>query len=213
MTEKNRDYAFSRKEYKNRELDRKDLLANPIEQFETWLKEALQSNEPEPTAMALATVSERGEPSARTVLLKEIDEEGFVFYTNYDSRKGKEIEGNPRGALVFFWPGMERQVRVEGLINKTSERKSDAYFSSRPGNSRRGAWASPQSQAISNRRYLEGLFAGVAKEKLKERPPFWGGYLLVPSKVEFWQGRPNRLNDRFLYKKVDDGWEITRLAP
>ena len=213
MTGNKRDYSSTRKEYKDKNLEKKDLLANPLEQFETWLKEAIELDEPEPISMTLSTATLEGKPSARTVLLKEVDEEGFIFFSNYNSRKGKEIDKNPLGALVFFWPRVERQVSVEGIIKKTNGKKSDTYYSSRPVNSRRGAWASPQSEGIPNRQYLEKIFAEVEEKKLNQRPPFWGGYLLVPSRIEFWQGRPNRLNDRFLYIKFNTGWEISRLAP
>jgi pyridoxamine 5'-phosphate oxidase len=205
-----------RKEYRSLTLDIDQLHEDPIIQFKTWLNDSLRAEVDEPTAMSLATVSNAGQPSSRMVLLKKLDEEGFTFFTNYDSRKGIEIDGNPLGALLFFWAPLERQVRVEGRIYKTRTSESEQYFNTRPEGSRIGAWASPQSRRIPSRAYLERLqqdFQDLSKKTPLEKPEHWGGYKLVPHLIEFWQGRENRLHDRFEYIRNHDVWEIHRLAP
>ncbi len=207
-----------RKEYTLKELTIAATAPEPFSQFRTWLEEALQANVPEPSAMHLSTVSPEGIPSARVVLLKGLSKEGFVFYTNYQSRKGKELSLNPAVCLTFFWPELERQVRIEGKVQLTSPGQSDEYFHSRPRGSQLGALASPQSQVIENREVLEQKLSDLEKtySSVTEipRPFHWGGYIVVPQAVEFWQGRPSRLHDRILYQKKADGtWEKVRLAP
>ena len=197
-------------------MDEKNIQADPFTLFRAWLNEAVKAKLPEPTAMALATASKDGKPYARIVLLKKFDERGFVFYTNYESNKGKQINSNPNAALVFYWCEFERQIRVEGIIKKISTKESDEYFNSRPVLSRISAIISPQSQVVPNRNYLENLFneykKKVSKEEIK-RPPKWGGYCLNPNSIEFWQGRENRLHDRLLFTKHKNVWLINRLAP
>ncbi len=213
---KNRDLSQIRTDYNLSQLSKSSVLENPIDQFRVWMNEAIESECDEPNAMTLATSTFDGKPSARVVLLKEISPNGFTFFTNYDSYKGKQILQNPYGALVMFWPELQRQVRVEGMIKRTTEAESDAYFSSRPGKSKIGAWASPQSQVIKNRKYLESLTSDFREEFSKKtisRPPNWGGYILEPTSIEFWQGRPNRLHDRLLYTLSNEQWVIERLAP
>jgi pyridoxamine 5'-phosphate oxidase len=205
-----------RREYTLRSLNEAELEKNPIVLFEQWLAEAIDAQCNEPTAMTLATSTFDGKPTARVVLLKELSEDGFTFFTNYESKKGKQILQNPYGALVFYWSELERQVRVEGVLKKTSEKQSDRYFSTRPEKSKIGAWASPQSQVIPSRKYLESLKSDFQEEfsgKPISRPPNWGGYTLIPSVFEFWQGRPNRLHDRIQFSFLNDNWEKERLAP
>lgn len=203
--------------YRQRGLSRRDLAPDPFEQFRRWFAEAEEVEPPEPNAMTLATATRDGRPSARMVLLKGVDERGFVFYTNYESRKGRELAENPWAALVFWWPHMARQVRVEGRVEKVSEAESDAYFRTRPRGSQIGAWASRQSTVIASRAELEARYRQYEAEfegREVPRPPYWGGYRLVPEVFEFWQGRLNRLHDRFRYRKQPDGsWVIERLAP
>lgn len=197
-------------------LDESSVAADAIEQFTIWWNEAVNSNIHEVNAMTLATATKEGIPSARTVLLKDYDECGFVFFTNYNSSKGNELELNPYAALVFFWKELERQVRIQGSVEKTSSEESDAYFSSRPIGSRIGAWASPQSMVIENRKILEEKFELYTTEFNGEipRPPHWGGYRVMPAVIEFWQGRSSRLHDRIRYTKQSTGaWKIERLAP
>jgi pyridoxamine 5'-phosphate oxidase len=205
-----------RREYTLRSLNEAELEKNPIVLFEQWLAEAIDAQCNEPTAMTLATSTFDGKPTARVVLLKELSEDGFTFFTNYESKKGRQILQNPYGALVFYWSELERQVRVEGVLKKTSEKQSDRYFSTRPEKSKIGAWASPQSQVIPSRKYLESLKSDFQEEfsgKPISRPPNWGGYTLIPSVFEFWQGRPNRLHDRIQFSFLNDNWEKERLAP
>jgi pyridoxamine 5'-phosphate oxidase len=209
--------ANIRKEYKLQTLAEKDVLKDPFAQFDKWWQEAIHSNLEEVNAMTLATASADGMPDARIVLLKGVDEKGFIFFTNYESAKGHQILENPRAILVFFWAALERQVRISGLVSLTSSTVSDQYFDSRPEGSRIGAWASPQSQVIESREWLEEKEKRLKEESLehpKHRPPYWGGYLVKPTRMEFWQGRPSRLHDRILYTLQGNGlWKIERLAP
>lgn len=205
-----------REEYRKGELREAEMLTNPLEQFGLWLQAAIDSEIPEPNAMTLATSSPSGIPSARVVLLKEIAHDGFVFFTNYTSRKGRELLENPFAALVFDWHEMERQVRVEGRVQQVSHEESDIYFHSRPETGKLGAWVSPQSKLLKNRRELDDLqlfYEDKFKNTEIPRPPHWGGFIVLPTVVEFWQGRPNRLHDRIVYQKTDKGWEMNRLAP
>jgi pyridoxamine 5'-phosphate oxidase len=209
--------ADIRTDYKRHTLDEQVTAADPLDQFRVWFDEALAARVLEPNAMTLATADNEGRPSARIVLLKGITDEGFVFFTNYESRKGSQLRFNPYASLVFFWPELERQVRVEGRVDKVAERDSYEYFMSRPFDSRIGAWASQQSTVISGRDVLEQHFAEL-RERYQDGnvplPPFWGGYALSPERVEFWQGRPGRLHDRILYTREEtEGWRKERLAP
>lgn len=207
--------ANLRQNYDKSTLLESSLAATPLEQFSRWFDEAVAAQVVEPNAMTLATSDTQGRPSARIVLLKGIDDRGLVFFTNYQSRKGSDLAVQPYASLLFFWPALQRQVRIEGNVEKVSTNESDQYFDSRPLGSRIGAWASPQSQPIT-RGELEARSLELA-ESLGEhpaRPPHWGGYRLLPQRVEFWQGRPSRLHDRLLYQRDDQGeWQITRLAP
>jgi pyridoxamine 5'-phosphate oxidase len=208
--------ADIRKDYKLRSLSELDVATNPIDQFTTWWNEAIASNIDEVNAMTLATVDANGHPHARIVLLKGISANGFEFFTNYESNKGKEMAANSKVALVLFWKELERQVRIEGTVSKLSETESDKYFFSRPAESRIGAWSSPQSTIIENREVLEeNVQQTKATFEGKEitRPSFWGGYIVKPERIEFWQGRPNRLHDRVAYFLENDSWSIKRLAP
>ncbi len=208
--------ADLRSEYKRAALDRADVDADPLLQFSAWLDEALRAAVREPTAMTLATAGAGGQPSARIVLLKGLDARGFVFYTNLDSAKGRELAANPRAALVFFWAELERQVRVEGEVEEVAAADSDAYFRSRPRASRLSAMASPQSAPIASRDVLEARIEELARAHPGDdlpRPPRWGGYRVVPRALEFWQGRPSRLHDRLRYDRAGDGWTLARLAP
>ena len=207
--------AQLRVEYKRGELDEAHAGADPIAQFSLWWDEAAAAQVREANAMTLATADAGGKPAARTVLLKGFDAAGFVFFTNYESRKGAELAANARAALLFFWPELERQVRIDGAVERVSEAESDEYFRSRPLASRIGAWASPQSQTIPSKAWL---IARVAEMALRHaaaprRPPHWGGYRVVPNAIEFWQGRPSRLHDRLLYTRRDTAWSRQRLAP
>ncbi|WP_282126555.1 pyridoxamine 5'-phosphate oxidase [Marinifilum flexuosum] len=209
------EFKRIRHEYGKKELLESDVNSNPFEQFNVWFSEAVEQNLPDSNAMCLSTVSGQGRPSSRILLLKDFDETGFCFFTNYDSRKGKEIESNPFVSMVFFWPELERQIRIEGKIEKLDTKKSDAYFNERPIGSRTAAAVSPQSKTIENRNELEKMvfeFSEKHGENLR-RPDFWGGYKLIPDLFEFWQGRKNRLNDRIEYKLEKNSWIYRRLAP
>jgi pyridoxamine 5'-phosphate oxidase len=207
--------ADLRTDYKRASLGKRDLAADPFTQFRKWLDEAIAAEVPEPTAMNLATVGANARPSARIVLLKGVDERGFVFFTNYDSRKGQELGQSQWAALTFHWVELERQVRIEGHVEKVDAKTSDEYFNSRPLKSRIGAIASAQSEKIESREALEKQFTD-AEMKYGDnppRPPNWGGYLIVPELVEFWQGRRSRLHDRLLFQRQFGGWHIDRLSP
>ena len=209
------DIADLRKSYERAELNEHASAEQPLQQFEQWLKEAIQAEIPEPNAMTLATVASNLRPSTRVVLIKGYDARGIVWYTNYDSRKGQELAGNPFAALQFHWVELERVVRIEGRVEKISDAESDAYFASRPLDSRIGAWASPQSQVIESRTTLVANAAKYGAQFLLQppRPPHWGGYRLVPAQWEFWQGRKSRLHDRLRYSLNAGQWLRERLAP
>lgn len=206
-----------RTEYAKASLDISSVNTDPFLQFEKWLTEAINAGVKEANAMCLATIGEDGRPSQRIVLLKGVEDKKFIFYTNYQSRKGTQLDANPICALNFFWPDLERQIRIEGVVNRISVEKSTEYFQSRPRSSQLGAWVSPQSSAIKDRQLLEDRLAEMEKkfngvEKLP-KPQQWGGYGVEPVLMEFWQGRPSRLHDRLEYVKVDNEWKINRLAP
>lgn len=204
-----------REDYSKQELSEAECSDSPITQFERWLNEAMRAEVNEPTAMNVATVNSDGRPEGRQVLLKEVTRQGFVFFTNYKSRKGRALAAVPFAALTFFWPELERQVRVEGRVEKLDEAASDEYFESRPYTSRIGAWASEQSEVISGKSVLVARASAVGlKHPLHvPRPPHWGGYLIVPDRVEFWQGRPSRLHDRIQYRLENGVWRKERLSP
>ncbi|MDN5210487.1 pyridoxamine 5'-phosphate oxidase [Fulvivirgaceae bacterium BMA12] len=211
------DLASIRNDYQQKSLSRQNVCGNPLDQFEQWFEEATEAEIIEPTAMNLSTVSSNGRPSARIVLLKGINDNAFQFYTNYDSQKGNDLAQNPFAALTFFWPELERQIRIEGKVEKLDAATSEDYFSTRPRDSKIGAWASPQSQVIESRVFLEEnvkhlteKYSGIEVPK----PAHWGGYQLSPDKLEFWQGRSSRLHDRIVYRLTAPGqWQIERLAP
>ena len=208
--------ADIRKEYMRESLSEGDVELDPFLQFTRWWKEAVGSDITEVNAMTLATCNKEGMPSARTVLLKDYDKSGFVFFSNYESRKAKDIDENPQASLLFFWKELERQVRIEGRIEKVDATESDSYFHSRPEGSRIGAWASPQSRVVSSRDVIEEnvrRYQAAFEQARIPRPPHWGGYRVIPVHIEFWQGRPSRLHDRILYSIEADSWKISRLAP
>ncbi len=209
------DIADLRHDYARASLDEKDVARDPLDQFKVWFDQAVAAQMPMVNAMTLATVSASGQPAARIVLLKGCDAGGFVFYTNYKSRKGRELTANPAAALLFHWTELEREVRIDGRVEKISAQESDDYFASRPPGSRHAAIASAQSKTVPSRAALETRFAEVEKRygENTPRPAQWGGYRLLPEAVEFWQGRPNRLHDRVLYTRTAGGWKIARLAP
>jgi len=205
-----------RREYEAGELNEQDLTAEPLVMFSRWLQEAVNTGVTEPNAMTLATATTEGRPSARVVLLKEVNSEGFVFFTNYLSRKGRELLENPHAALVFDWHEMERQVRIEGRVEKLTAKESDDYFISRPENAKIGAWTSPQSKIVKDRSELDKLRKETEQRfahKEIHRPDHWGGFLIRPTVIEFWQGRPDRMHDRIAYYKTEEGWSMHRLAP
>lgn len=205
-----------RRDFSLKTLDETNILPNPMSMFELWFDEAIAAEALEPNAMNLATATRDGKPSSRIVLLKQIRPDGFVFFTNYDSRKGKQIDQNKYCALNFVWYELERQVRIEGIVGKISDKESDAYFEVRPAKSKLGAWASPQSEVISGRKYLEDLIVDFESRFAGKdiiRPKDWGGYIVKPHLIEFWQGRSNRLHDRIQYTLKEDVWKIERLAP
>lgn len=208
--------ADLRREYTSAGLLEADLDSSPFKQFAKWFQQALDAGLPEPNAMTLATAARSGKPSARIVLLKGFDEQGFVFYTNYESRKGRELAENPQAALVFHWVELERQVCITGSVSRVSPEESESYFRSRPEGSQLGAWASRQSEVISDRQVLEKRLSQLAvdyADRPVPRPPYWGGFRLAPDAIEFWQGRPNRLHDRLRYRLQTNQWLIERLSP
>ena len=204
-----------REDYTKHSLDEVDVDKNPILQFEKWFRQAVEAKIQEPHIMTLATVGSNGKPSARVLLMRNFDETGFVFYTNYNSKKGIQSQENANAAMCFFWPELERQVRIEGVLVKQSPEESDAYFASRPRASKVGAWVSPQSHVVASRKVLDDKFDELEKTLSEEvtRPPHWGGYVLQPETIEFWQGRPGRLHDRIQYSLHNGIWKIERLAP
>lgn len=210
------EFSAARREFSRAQLSEEEVSPHPIQQLNDWLSEARREKCPEPEAMHLSTAGPGGRPSGRIVLLRKAEGEKLYFFSNYESRKGHELQSNPQAALTFFWPQLERQVRLEGLIARATAEESLAYFRSRPPGSRLAAWASPQSKKLQSREVLEKAYQ--AKERVKEKylevcPPFWGGYYLQLRYAEFWQGRPSRLHDRLVYEKQQDGWSIGRLAP
>ena len=209
-----REFFNYRQDYSRSALHEDQVPSHPIELMELWIKEAIDQNHPEPLAFVLSTTSAQGQPSSRVVLLKQLTPEGLVFFTNYQSRKGEEISKNQQVAALFFWPLLERQIRVEGKATRTPESLSDKYFNERPLESRIAAIISPQSATIPSRQWLDDAFEN-AKQNLTslKRPAYWGGYIILPHLIEFWQGRPNRLHDRIVFRLTDQVWHISRLAP
>ena len=216
MSDLNEKIRLLRSDYSMSALSETSINVSPIEQFRIWINEAITTSTSESHAMILATVNKDNQPSTRVVLLREIRPDGFVFYTNYNSKKGKDIEFCPNASLHFFWQHLERQVKIEGVIEKVAATDSDSYFSSRPRESKIGAWASEQSVQIKDREILESRFIQLSEKYPDEnipRPNYWGGYILKPKCIEFWQGRPSRLHDRIQYILVNNDWKIERLAP
>ena len=212
----NQSLSELRREYSSTPLDETNAAANPIDQFKLWMDEAIKANVPEPNAMTLATVGDSGMPAARVVLLKEFSNGGFVFFTNYSSRKGSDLAQNPKASLMFIWLELERQIRIEGTVSKVPREESEAYFHSRPRASQIGAITSRQSQSVPNRETLEARFQALDQKYAGQDiplPDFWGGYRLIPKRVEFWKGREGRLHDRLSYKKQGDSWLRERLQP
>jgi pyridoxamine 5'-phosphate oxidase len=210
------DLAALRRDYALASLTETEVDADPVRQFERWFADAVSARVPEPNAMTLSTATRDGVPSGRIVLLKGVDANGFVFFTDYRSRKGVELGENPLAALTFLWKEIERQVRITGSVSRVSTQESEAYFRTRPPGSRLGAWASQQSSAIANREELEAQLQEVTRRFPNgdvPLPPHWGGFRVMPDEIEFWQGRTNRLHDRLLYRRSDGGWEISRLSP
>ena len=212
-----KDLGNIRSEYLRMTLEDDQLTAEPFTLLNKWFDEVLKIGNPEPTAMTLSTVEKDGQPSSRIVLLKKLESESLIFFTNYNSRKAADISGHVRVSALFFWPELERQVKVSGVAKKINDLESDAYFHSRPIESQIGAWASPQSSEVSGREFLEKEYEKF-KDRFKDsetipRPPHWGGYAIIPSRIEFWQGREARLHDRIEYRKKKDKWEFVRLAP
>jgi pyridoxamine 5'-phosphate oxidase len=208
--------AALRREYGDAGLDVPDLADDPVTMFRGWLQDTIDAGVHEPNAMVVSTVDPQGRPSSRMVLLKAVDERGFVFYTNYDSRKGRDLEETPYAALLFPWHDLQRQVRVEGAVERVTQEESEAYFASRPRESQLGAWASPQSTVVSGREELDEFYRDAEQRFGDEDvplPPTWGGFRVAPETVEFWQGRKGRLHDRLVYRSAGDGWETVRLAP
>ncbi|HEX4780778.1 MAG TPA: pyridoxamine 5'-phosphate oxidase [Usitatibacter sp.] len=209
------ELAQLRQEYALKTLDERDVDREPLKQFGVWMVEAIHAKVPEPTAMTLATVDANGRPSGRIVLLKGVDPRGFVFFTNYQSRKGRDLAANPNAAMTFLWKELERQVRIEGRTERVTQEESAAYFATRPLGSRIGAWASPQSDVIESRIWLESRWQELGAKHGEDPPlpPHWGGYRLMPGYLEFWQGRSSRLHDRIAYTRDKERWTIARLAP
>lgn len=208
--------AKLRRTYAERSLDEKEAPKNPFELFSSWLQEAVNANIVEPNAMILSTASITGKPNSRVVLLKGVNDESLTFFTNYESRKAKELLENPQASLLFYWSELGRQIKIYGLVEKTSTKESGEYFKTRPYESRIAAWASKQSESILNRKYLEDKFSefqNLYPDDDVPLPPFWGGYRLIPEYFEFWQGRENRMHDRVAYTKEESSWKIERLSP
>jgi pyridoxamine 5'-phosphate oxidase len=209
------DLASLRKDYALKTLEERNVDRDPLKQFGVWLVEAIHAQVPEPSAMTLATVDSGGRPSGRIMLLKGVDPRGFTFFTNYESRKGRDLAANPAASLTFLWKELERQVRIDGTVERVSEAESDAYYATRPLGSRIGAWASPQSRVIESRSWLEERWSALSAQygQAPVRPPYWGGYRLLPDELEFWQGRMSRLHDRIVFTRTGKDWTISRLAP
>jgi pyridoxamine 5'-phosphate oxidase len=212
-----KELGDERREYTLGRLDESNLPADPMELFSTWLREAMESDHPDPAAMTLSTVERNGQPMSRIVLLKKVEEGKLVFYTNYHSRKARAIRSKTRVSVHFFWPGLERQVNIAGICRPIEDEDSDLYFSTRPYESKIAAWASPQSEVIPNRAYLEREYEKYHRKYRNTdeipRPAYWGGYVIIPSRIEFWQGGRNRLHDRIEYNKKEERWSTVRLAP